>query len=75
VQSGALEAEKRATASLKEDIENVRIEKKLAEDRSKRELQVARDEAKSQQEKAKVAELELRGEIAVRLLVSAFDAC
>jgi hypothetical protein len=74
-QSGALEAEKRATASLKEDIENVRIEKKLAEDRSKRELQVARDEAKSQQEKAKVAELELRGEIAVRLLVSAFDAC
>lgn len=65
VQSGALEAEKRATASLKEDIENVRIEKKLAEDRAKRELQAARDEAKSQQEKAKVAELELRGEIAV----------
>ncbi|CAN9383191.1 unnamed protein product [Alternaria alternata] len=64
VQSGALEAEKRATASLKEDIENVRIEKKLAEDRAKRELQAARDEAKSQQEKAKVAELELRGEIA-----------
>jgi hypothetical protein len=64
-QSGALEAEKRATASLKEDIENVRIEKKLAEDRAKRELQAARDEAKSQQEKAKVAELELRGEIAV----------
>ncbi|KAI4660682.1 uncharacterized protein J4E78_005387 [Alternaria triticimaculans] len=63
-QSGALEAEKRATASLKEDIENVRIEKKLAEDRAKRELQAARDEAKSQQEKSKVAELELRGEIA-----------
>jgi hypothetical protein len=66
VQSGALEAEKRATASLKEDIDNVQIEKKLAEDRSKREIQAARDEAKSQQEKAKVAELELRGEIAVR---------
>ena len=43
----------------------MRIEKKLAEDRAKRELQAARDEAKSQQEKAKVAELELRGEIAV----------
>jgi hypothetical protein len=66
VQSGALDAEKRATASLKEDIENVRIEKKLAEERAKRELQAARDDAKSQQEKAKVAELELRGEIAVR---------
>ncbi|KAJ5027519.1 TATA element modulatory factor 1 TATA binding-domain-containing protein [Bipolaris maydis] len=64
VQSGALEAEKRATASLQEDIENLRIEKKLAEDRAKKELQAARDEAKSQQEKAQVAELELRGEIA-----------
>jgi hypothetical protein len=65
VQAGALEAEKRATASLKEDIENLRIEKKLAEDRAKRELQASKEEAKSQQEKAKVAELELRGEIAV----------
>ncbi|KAF1939372.1 hypothetical protein EJ02DRAFT_257259 [Clathrospora elynae] len=65
VQSGALEAEKRATASLKEDMENVRIEKKLTEERAKRELQTSRDEAKSQQEKAKLAELELRGEIAV----------
>jgi hypothetical protein len=65
VQAGALEAEKRATASLKEDIENLRIEKKLAEDRAKREIQTSKEEAKSQQEKAKVAELELRGEIAV----------
>jgi hypothetical protein len=70
VQSGALEAEKRATASLKEDIDNVRIEKKLAEDRAKRELQAARDEAKNQQEKAKVMELELRGDIAVRVTQS-----
>jgi DNA repair exonuclease SbcCD ATPase subunit len=67
VQTGALEAEKRATASLKEDIENLRIEKKLAEDRAKRELQSSKEEAKNQQEKAKVAELELRGEIAVCL--------
>jgi hypothetical protein len=65
VQSGALEVEKRATASLQEDLENLRIEKKLAEDRAKKELQAARDEARNQQEKAKVAELELRGEIAV----------
>jgi hypothetical protein len=65
VQAGALEAEKRATASLREDMENLRIEKKLAEERAKRELQAAKEEAKNQQEKSKVAELELRGEIAV----------
>jgi chromosome segregation ATPase len=66
VQAGALEAEKRATASLQEDIENLRIEKKLAEDRAKRDLQDARDEGMRQQERAKVSELELRGEVAVR---------
>ena len=65
VQAGALEAEKRATASLKDDIENLRIEKKLAEERAKRDLQASKEEARNQQEKAKVAELELRGEIAV----------
>jgi hypothetical protein len=65
VKAGALEAEKRITASLQEDIENIRIEKKIVEDRSKRELQAAQEEAKSQQEKANVVELELRGEIAV----------
>ncbi|KAF2120727.1 hypothetical protein BDV96DRAFT_273947 [Lophiotrema nucula] len=65
VQAGALEAEKRVTASLKDDIENIRIEKKLSEDRAKRELQDAREDASRQHERAKVAELELRGEIAV----------
>lgn len=62
-QTGALESEKKATASLKEDIENLRIEKKLAEDRAKRELQNAQAEAKSEREKAKLTELELRGDI------------
>lgn len=65
VKSGALEAEKRATESLQEDVDNLRIEKKLAEDRAKKEIQEARDESTRQQERAKVAELELRGEIAV----------
>ncbi|KAL5397201.1 hypothetical protein PMIN03_002729 [Paraphaeosphaeria minitans] len=64
VQTGALETEKRVTASLQEDIENLRIEKKIAEDRTKKDLQEARDEATRQQERANVAELELRGEIA-----------
>ncbi|KAH8731252.1 TATA element modulatory factor 1 DNA binding-domain-containing protein [Phaeosphaeriaceae sp. PMI808] len=70
VQTGALEAEKRVTASLKEDLENLRIEKKLAEDRAKREIQNSKDEAKSQEERAKIVELELRGEIIVRLQAS-----
>lgn len=65
VQTGALDAEKKATASLKEDIENLKIEKKLAEDRAKRDLQSTKDEAKSQEERAKLVELELRGEVAV----------
>lgn len=63
---GALEAEKRVAASLQEDIESLRLEKKLADDRAKRELQEARDEATRQQERAKLLELELRSEIAVR---------
>ncbi|KAF2728497.1 hypothetical protein EJ04DRAFT_581306 [Polyplosphaeria fusca] len=64
VQAGALEAERRVTASLKEDIENIGIEKKLAGDRAKKELQDVKEDAARQQERAKVAELELRGEIA-----------
>jgi hypothetical protein len=66
VKAGSLEAEKRATASLQEDIDNLRIEKKLAEDRAKKEVHAAQELAKSQQDKTKVTELELRGEIAVR---------
>ena len=73
-QTGALEAEKRATASLREDLDNFRIEKKLAEDRAKRELQTLREEAKNDQEKAKVTELELRGEIAVMLTHTRLDS-
>ncbi|KAF3040880.1 hypothetical protein E8E12_002788 [Didymella heteroderae] len=64
VNAGALEAEKRVTASLQEDFDNLRIEKKLADDRAKKEIQAAQEQAKSQQEKANVTELELRGEIA-----------
>lgn len=64
--AGALEAEKRVTSSLQEDVDNLRIEKKLAEDRAKKEVQAAQEQAKSQQEKSSVTEMELRGEITVR---------
>lgn len=63
-QSGALEAEKRATTELREDIENVRIEKKLVEDRARNEIRDLKEEAARQQERAKVSELELKSEIA-----------
>lgn len=69
VKVGSLEAEKRVTASLQEDLENLRIEKKLAEDRAKKEVQAAQELAKNQQDKTKVTELELRGEIAVRAIL------
>ncbi|KAF2813266.1 uncharacterized protein BDZ99DRAFT_411876, partial [Mytilinidion resinicola] len=61
--SGQLEAERRVTADLREDLENTRIEKKLAEDRFKKEIQEVREDAARQQERAKIVELELRGEI------------
>lgn len=64
VQTGALEAEKRVVAELREDLENVRIEKKLAEDRAKNEIRDLKEDAARQQERAKVSELELKGEIA-----------
>ncbi|KAL6702607.1 hypothetical protein ACN47E_001307 [Coniothyrium glycines] len=63
IQSGALEAEKRISSKLREDLENLRIEKKLADDRAKRQVQTIRDEAKAQLEKSNGAELELRNEI------------
>lgn len=75
VKAGALEAEKRVTASLKDDMDNMRIEKKIAEDRAKRELQDAKEDATRQQERANIAELELRGEIAVSTRVSYRFVC
>ncbi|KAF2018856.1 hypothetical protein BU24DRAFT_342230 [Aaosphaeria arxii CBS 175.79] len=62
-QTGALEAEKRVTASLKEDLDNMRIEKKLSEDRAKRELRDLKESAADEQNKAKVLEIEMRNEI------------
>jgi TATA element modulatory factor len=64
-QSGALEAERRVVANLKDEISDLKIEAKLSEDRAKAEVKAIQEEAARQQEKAKVAEVELKGEIAV----------
>ena len=65
VQADALEAERKATAELRDDIQNLRIEKQLVEERGKKGIQEAKDEAARQQERAKVSERELQSEIAV----------
>ena len=65
VQSGALEVEKKAVKELTEELENSKIEKKLAEGRAKAQLREAKDEASRNEEKARALEIELRGEIAV----------
>lgn len=70
--SGELEAAKRATADLREDLDNARIEKKLAEDRFKKDVQEAKEDAARQQERANIVELELKGEITVRFRSSGF---
>ena len=67
VQTGALETEKRVVAEIRENLENVQIEKKLAEDRAKNEIRDLKEDAARQQERAKVSELELKGEIAVSI--------
>ncbi|KAF2761922.1 hypothetical protein EJ05DRAFT_189050 [Pseudovirgaria hyperparasitica] len=64
-QSGALEAERRTVAKLNEELEDIKIEKKLAEDRAKTEVQDVKEEAARQSERSKVVEMELKSEISV----------
>ncbi|KAF1989409.1 hypothetical protein K402DRAFT_272110 [Aulographum hederae CBS 113979] len=64
-QSGALEKEKKVVAELREELENANIEKKLIEERGKKEVKEAKELADREKEKAKVVEVELRGEITV----------
>jgi len=58
-QSGALEKERKVVADLREELDNSKIEKKLMEDRSRKEVAEAREEAVRQREKANAAETEV----------------
>jgi hypothetical protein len=60
-----VEEQKRALADLNDDLANARLEKRLAEDRGKAEVKQLKEDALRQQDKAQLAELELRSEIQV----------
>ena len=63
--SDALASEKNLISSLKEEIDDMRIEKKLKKDRAKAEMRDVRAEVKMKQDRSTVLESELRGEIMV----------
>ncbi|EKG19351.1 TATA element modulatory factor 1 TATA binding protein [Macrophomina phaseolina MS6] len=60
--NAAIVEQKRVT-ELEEELSDLRLEKKLAEDRAKAEVREVKEEATRQQERATVLETELRGEI------------
>ncbi|KAI9656832.1 MAG: hypothetical protein M1821_003471 [Bathelium mastoideum] len=64
VQSGAVEAKKRAADDLAEQLENARIEKKLLEERLRTEIRQAEESTKRKEEQAKISDMELKAEIA-----------
>lgn len=65
-QTDKVEDQIKAIAELNDELSNARIEKRLVEDRMKKEINEVREKAKRQQEKANIAELELKAEIQVR---------
>lgn len=64
-QTGTLEAEMKAARELRDEIEDLRIEKKVVEDRARAEVREVKEETNKQAEKARAKEMELRGEVAV----------
>jgi hypothetical protein len=68
-QTDKLEEQMRVVAELNDELSNARIEKRLVEDRGKAELKQLKEDAARQQDKSKLAELELRSEIQVCHLI------
>ena len=65
-QTDKVEEQMKIVAELNDELSNSKIEKRLIEDRVKKEINEVRQEASRQQEKAKLVELELKTEIQVR---------
>jgi hypothetical protein len=65
VQTEKLEEQRRRIGDLEEEVANSKIEKKLVEDRVKKEMQNVKDEYKRQAEKGKLTEMELKSEVQV----------
>jgi hypothetical protein len=68
-QTDKLEQQMRVVAELNDELDNVRIEKKLVEDRAKAEVKKVKEEAAQQQEKGQLLELELRSEVQVSYMI------
>lgn len=64
-QVGNAEAERKVVIELREELEDAKIEKKLAEDRARAEARELKEEAERLKERARTIEMELKGEIAV----------
>lgn len=63
VKTNAAAVEQKRVSELEEELEDLRVEKKLSEDRAKMEVREVKEEATRQQERATILETELRGEI------------
>ncbi|KKY24017.1 putative m protein repeat protein [Diplodia seriata] len=62
-QNNAAAAEQRRVSEIEEELSDLKVEKKLAEDRAKAEAREIREESTRQRERATVLETELRSEI------------
>jgi TATA element modulatory factor len=60
----SLDAERSTTSQIQEELSTLKIEKKLAEDRHRSHVQELEDNVAREKERARVADVELRGEIA-----------
>ncbi|KAH0556807.1 hypothetical protein GP486_005406 [Trichoglossum hirsutum] len=65
VQTDALEAEKRLVLDLRDDITSAKIERELSEERHRAEVRELKERIEREKERAKMLELELRGEQSV----------
>ena len=64
-----VEEQMKVVAELNDELSNSKIEKRLIEDRMKKEINEVKQEMARQQEKAKLAELELKSEIQVSISI------
>lgn len=68
-QTDKVEEQMKIVAELNDELSNSKIEKRLIEDRMKKEINEVKEDAARQREKAKLAELELKSEIQVRAAI------
>ncbi|KAI9827575.1 MAG: hypothetical protein M1832_004925 [Thelocarpon impressellum] len=72
-QTGALEAERKVVADLRDDLSNAKIEKELCEERARADARAVREKADAERERAKAVEAELRSEQSVGVSARTVD--